>query len=219
MLQANRRLTNGLQFQTNYTLSRAMDNGQSSLTFIATTFRSMPSIQRLKMRLSNFDRRQKFVASVVYNTNFASLRDNAAGHIFNGWTIAPILNAFSGARVTGFISGGISPTASASQAAHVRLVCSRQRRLYTPGGGANGSGGANRFAGLPRNFFKQPNIWYVDLRVSRRFKITEGTKLEFLGEGFNLFNRTQVTGVNSTMYNLSGTTLTANAHVPLDDRG
>src|SRR6185436_2957878 len=29
VLQANRRLTNGLQFQMNYTLSRAYDNGQS----------------------------------------------------------------------------------------------------------------------------------------------------------------------------------------------
>ena len=35
VLQANRRLTNGLQFQMNYTLSRAMDNGQTSQTFVA----------------------------------------------------------------------------------------------------------------------------------------------------------------------------------------
>jgi hypothetical protein len=82
----------------------------------------------------------------------------------------------------------------------------------TPGGGANGSGGANRFALVPRNFFKQPNIWYVDMRLSRRFNITEGTNLEFLVEGFNVFNRTQVTGVQTTMYNLSATapTLTFN---------
>ncbi len=35
VLQANRRLTNGLQFQSSYTLSRAQDNGgsQSSATF------------------------------------------------------------------------------------------------------------------------------------------------------------------------------------------
>jgi len=78
----------------------------------------------------------------------------------------------------------------------------------TPGGGVNGSGGSNRFAGLPRNAFKQPNIWYIDLRLSRRFKITEGTKLEILGEAFNLFNRTQVTGVNSTLYTQSGSTFT-----------
>jgi hypothetical protein len=41
------------------------------------------------------------------------------------------------------------------------------------------------------------------LRISRRFKITEGSKLELLAEGFNIFNRTQVTGVNNRMYVLS----------------
>lgn len=199
VLQANRRLTKGLQFQMNYTLSRAMDNGQGSQTFVSNNVPFNAFDPAGEDALSNFDRRQKFVASVVYNTDFAGLRDNAAGHIFNGWTIAPILNAFSGARVTGFISGSINPTSFGFASSS------------TPGGGANGSGGQNRFAGLPRNYFKQPNIWYVDLRISRRFKITEGTKLEILGEAFNLFNRTQVTGVNSTVYNLSGTTLTANS--------
>lgn len=199
VLQANRRLTDGLQFQVNYTLSRAMDNGQTSQTFVANNVPFNAFDPAAEDALSAFDRRQKFVASLVYNTDFDAFKDNAVGRaIFNGWTIAPILNAFSGARVTGFISGGINPTSFGFSSSS------------TPGGGANGSGGANRFAGLPRNYFKQPNIWYVDLRVSRRFKITEGTKLEILGEAFNLFNRTQVTGVNSTVYNLSGQTLTFN---------
>lgn len=212
VLQANRRLTKGLQFQMNYTLSRAMDNGQTSQTFVANNVPFNAFDQAGEDSLSAFDRRQKFVASVVYNTDFAAFRDNAAGHIFNGWTIAPILNSFSGARVTGFISGGISPTTFGfSGSACTPGVFPAATGCTTPGGGANGSGGANRFAGLPRNYFKQPNIWYVDLRLSRRFKITEGTKLEFLAEAFNLFNRTQVTGVNSTVYNLSGSTLTSNA--------
>ncbi|HEX5703742.1 MAG TPA: TonB-dependent receptor [Pyrinomonadaceae bacterium] len=196
VLQANRRLTDGLQFQVNYTLSRAMDNGQGSQTFVANNVPFNAFDPAAEDALSNFDRRQKFVASLVYNTDFASLRDKPAGHIFNGWTIAPILNAFSGARVTPFVSGGVSPTAFGFAS------------NTTPGGGVNGSGGSNRFAGLPRNAFKQPNIWYVDLRLSRRFKITEGTKLEILGEAFNLFNRTQVTLVNTTAYTQSGTTMT-----------
>ena len=146
--------------------------------------------------LSAFDRRQKFVASVVYSPN--PFTDGAAKHIFNGWTFAPILNSFSGQRVTGNISGNINPQSFG--------FASNQ----TPGGGANGSGGANRFALVPRNFFKQPNIWYVDARLSRRFSLSEGVKLEVLAEGFNVFNRTQVTFVNSTIYNLSGSTLTFN---------
>jgi outer membrane receptor protein involved in Fe transport len=200
VLQANRRLTNGLQFQINYTLSRAQDNGQSSVTFTSNNLPYNAFDQQAEDGLSNFDRRHKFVASVVYNTNFASLKDNKVGRaIFNGWTIAPILNAFSGQRYTGNISGSISPTAFGFAS------------NTTPGGGANGSGGSTRFAFIPRNFFKQPSIWYVDTRLSRRFAVTEKTKLEVLVEAFNLFNRTQVTTVNTTMYTISGTTLNFNS--------
>ena len=197
VLQANRRLTAGLQFQTNYTLSRASDNGQSSVTFTSNNLPFNAFDQPNEDGLSNFDRRQKFVASVVYSPNPFS--DGAAKHIFNGWTLAPILNAFSGQRFTGNVSGNINPQSFG--------FASNQ----TPGGGVNGSGGATRFAHVPRNFFKQPNIWYVDMRISRRFAITEGTRLELLAEGFNVFNRTQVTGVQGTLYNLSGNTLTFNA--------
>jgi hypothetical protein len=160
VLQANRRLTGGLQFQTNYTLSRASDNGQSSVTFTTNNLPFNAFDQSAEGGLSNFDRRQKFVASVVYSPN--PFTSGAAKHIFNGWTFAPILNAFSGARFTGNISGNITPTSFG--------FASNQ----TPGGGINGSGGAGRFALVPRNFFKQPNIWYLDARLSRRFSLSEG---------------------------------------------
>jgi hypothetical protein len=185
-----------LQFQTNYTLSRASDSGQSSTTFTANNLPFNAFDEPGEDALSNFDRRQKFVTSVVYNPNPFS--DGAAKHIFNGWTIAPILNAFSGQRVTGNISGNINPTSFGFASSQ------------TPGSGVNGSGGSSRFALLPRNFFKQPNIWYVDARLSRRFSLSEQVKLEVLAEGFNVFNRTQVTVVNGTIYNLSGSTLTYN---------
>jgi hypothetical protein len=78
------------------------------------------------------------------------------------------LNAFSGQRVTGNISGNINPQSFGFASSQ------------TPGGGINGSGGATRFGLFPRNFFKQPNIWYVDARLSRRFSITERVKVEVL---------------------------------------
>lgn len=189
VLQANRRLTNGLQFQSSYTLSRAQDNGgsQSSATF-TPGFSSLfdPFDPQADSGYSAFDRRHKFVASVVYNTNFKSL-DGAGKAILNGWTISPIVNMFSGFRYTpvtnSFSTSGVFGT--------------------SPAGGVNGSNGSLRFGLLPNNFFHAPSIKYVDLRVSRRFTIKENAKLELLAEGFNIFNRTQVTGVNNRMYVLS----------------
>jgi hypothetical protein len=192
VLQANRRLTDGLQFQTSYTLSRAQDNGgsQSSATF-TPGFSALfdPFDSQGDNGLSPYDRRHKFVASVVYNTDFASLRDSVGGKILNGWTFAPIVNMFSGFRYTP-VTNGFSPSAVFG---------------FSPAGGINGSNGSLRFALLPIGAFHAPATKYVDLRISRRFTIKEDAKIELLAEGFNIFNRTQVTGINNRMYVVSCT--------------
>ena len=208
VLGFNRRLTDGLQIQSNYTLSRAYDNGQTSATFTNNNNPSNAFDQRGENALSAFDRRHKFVFSLVYNTHYKN-KDNKVAHaLLNGWTIAPIYNAFSGARYSGNVSGSISGPANGfatCTSGGVTAAC------FTPGGGVNGSGGSTRFALAPRNFFKQPPIKYLDLRLSRRFAIGEKAKVEVLAEAFNFFNRTQVTSVNTTLYSLSGSTLTFNA--------
>ncbi|HEX5602288.1 MAG TPA: carboxypeptidase regulatory-like domain-containing protein [Pyrinomonadaceae bacterium] len=195
VLQANRRLTHGLQFQSSYTLSRAQDNGgsQSSATF-TPGFSALfdPFDAPADSGLSPFDRRHKFVASVVYNTNFTGFGDTAKA-ILNGWTIAPIVNMYSGFRYTA-VTNGFTPPAA---------VATGSTFGTSQAGGINGSNGSLRFGLTPNNSFHTPSIKYVDLRVSRRFKVTEGSKIEFLAEGFNIFNRTQVTGVNNRMYVLS----------------
>ena len=182
-------MTNGLQFQTSYTLSRAQDNGgaQSSATF-TPGFSALfdPFDAAGDDGLSPFDRRHKFVASVVYNTDFKNL-SGASAHILNGWTIAPIVNMYSGFRFTP-VTNSFSPSAVFGA---------------SPAGGINGSNGSLRFGLLPNNAFHTAPIKYVDLRLSRRFTIKENAKIEFLAEGFNIFNRTQVTGVNNRMYNVS----------------
>jgi outer membrane receptor protein involved in Fe transport len=188
VLQANRRLTNGLQFQTSYTLSVAKDNGQNSQTFTPSFSAPFdPLNQSGEAGYSAFDRRHKIVASVVYNPQYKNKNNKALHALLNDWTIAPVVNIFSGARFTGttnsFSTSGVFG--------------------FSQNGGVNGANGSLRFAYLPNNFFKQPPIKYVDLRVSRRFTIKENYKIEVLAEGFNIFNRTQVTGVNNQIYNLS----------------
>ncbi len=218
VLQFNRRMTKGLQVGSNYTLSRAYDNGQSSVTFTSNNLPFNAFDQGGENALSGFDRRHKFTFSLVYNTSYKN-KDNKAAHaLLNGWTISPIFNWFSGQRYTGNVSGSISASAAGFTPNAATGICigpagsdpATTPACFTPGGGINGSGGATRYPGLPRNFFKQPSIQFLDLRLSRRFPIGEKAKIEVLAEAFNFFNRTQVTSVNTTLYNLSGTTLTLN---------
>jgi len=177
--QVNRRFTDGLQFQSSYTWSRATDTGQVSQTFTAGNVPFNVFDLSKEPGLSNFDSEHKVSVSAVWApTPFGD--DNRVGKaIFNGFTLAPVFYAFSGSPH----SGGVSVSNAGGP------------------GGVNQSGGNNRFPLLERNFFRRPKIVNFDMRLSRRFHFKEETALEFLVEAFNLFNRTQVTDVNSTMYN------------------
>jgi hypothetical protein len=189
VLQLNRRYTDNLQYQVNYTLSESRDNGQNSSTFTDTNDVFNPYDLNWEKGVSNFDVRHKFVASAVWHPDYVS-KDNRVAHaILSGFNIAPILTINSGTPYSAGVSGNISGAP-------------------TGGGGLTGSGGGNRFPLNARNNFRQPMVWNMDLRVSRRFNFTESMNVELLAEGFNIFNRTQVLTVDSTAYNLSGTTLT-----------
>ena len=75
VLQFNRRMTGGLQVQGSYTLSRAYDNGQSSVTFTSNNLPFNAFDQTGENALSNFDRRHKFAFNLVYNTHYGN-KDN-----------------------------------------------------------------------------------------------------------------------------------------------
>jgi len=191
VLQINRRFTGGLQFLANYTLSKATDYSQISQTFSTGNVPFNVFDPRAERGRSNFDRRNKFVVSAVYSPR-VKVDNKALRAVADGWTIAPVFQFYTGLPYNGNVSGSVSGT--------------------TPGGSLNGAGSSsNRFPLVVRNAFTGPNVKNLDLRISRRFYITEKMNFEILGEAFNLFNRTQITGLNTTFYNLSGTTLTYNS--------
>jgi len=185
-VQLNRRLTKGLQFESSYTLSKATDNGQSSAIFPGGNYPSNPLDLSADQGPSDFDVRHKFTATTVWSS--ASLRSNSrlAHSVFNGFTVSTVFFAKSGAPY----SAGVGGTAPGGL------------RVGITGGGMPS---LSRFPLFSRNAFRMPKIVNVDLRVSRRFRITNGVNLEVLGEAFNLLNRTQVTELNTRMYVAGGT--------------
>jgi hypothetical protein len=196
VLQANRRLSNGLQFQVNYTRSRTTDTGQNSATFTFTNGPLNPFDLSFEPGRSNLDVPHRFVASAVWTPGAPwGLKDSKVGRaIFDDWTIAPIVLVQSGTAYSANISG-FGPSSI--------------------GGGITGSGALGRIPILfERNAFRQPKIVNVDLRLSRRFRFTETMNLEFLAEAFNLFNRYQVTSVNTTLYTFSGSNLSFTPNGP-----
>jgi hypothetical protein len=187
VVQLNRRLTSGLQFDSSYTLSKATDNGQSSLSFVTSA--NYPS-NLLDLGAdqgpSDSDTRHKFTAAAVWAPSPLGSHERLPQAIFDGFTLSAVLSARSGepysAGVGGSAAGGL--------------------RAGITGGGLPG---LSRFPLFARNAFRLPKIVNLDLRVSRRFPITNRTRLEVLGEAFNVLNRAQVTELNTRMYVIGGT--------------
>jgi len=203
VIQFNRRLTNGLQFQVNYTRSTARDLGQSSTTF--TTANNVLNAFDIgaESGRSFLDVPNKFIANAVWQPKYKNA-------FAKDWTFSPIFSAYAGVPLNTFISATI-PLPGFSQDPSCWPGAVTTNQCSTPGGGQNGSGGATRLGLAPRNGYRLPKIWNFDMRVSRRIRIDESKALEFFIEGFNLFNRTQVTGMQNQIYSASTTAATCNA--------
>lgn len=195
VLQANRRFTNGLQFQANYTFSKAEDVGQRFGTFAPSgpTF-SNPFDIGLDEGRSDNDIPHRFVASAVWAVGKSfGLEETRVGQLlFDGFQIAPIVNIASGRTIAGTI--GSNPSAGGT--------------LGGTSSGLLGSGGPSRAFFIERNSFRRPKTTTVDLRLSKRFGFTETMNLEFLAEAFNLFNHSNVTDVSATLFNFGSATAT-----------
>ncbi|HEX8139237.1 MAG TPA: TonB-dependent receptor [Pyrinomonadaceae bacterium] len=61
--------------------------------------------------------------------------------------------------------------------------------------------GPNQFGNAGRNSLRGPAFWQSDLSIFKRFGLTEGTKLEFRAESFNIFNHVNLGLPNSTVDN------------------
>jgi hypothetical protein len=184
-LQVNRRLTNRLQFDVNYTLSKATDNGQISATFTSVNTPLNPLDLSADQGLSNLDVRHKFGGSVIWSPSFFAEDQKIKHAVFTGFTFSPLFVVASGGRYSAGTSG--NPAGGVSS-------------------GLTGAGSSlNRVPLFSRNSFRQPKILNVDLRISRRFGVREKTSVRVLAEAFNLFNRTQVTGLNTRLYTIGGT--------------
>jgi outer membrane receptor protein involved in Fe transport len=184
-IQANHRMSHHMQFSANYTWSHALDNGVNGQTFIATNSLFNPFNLNSDYGNSIYNVPQRFVINAVLTSPWKF--NGWSKWLANDWEIAPVYQIQTGLPISVGVSGN-APGATVS--------------------GINGSGGANRI--LSRNSIQQPGTWITDLRVSKSFAVTERYKVELLTDFFNLANKQNVTGMNTTGYTITGTTLNPN---------
>ena len=119
------------------------------------------------------------------------------GYLFNGYSLAPVLEWRTGLPYTLRTTGAIPSTK------YVDTV-NRIETLSGLGASINGSGGDNRIAQIGRNTFRYPAVCNVDLRAAKTFRFGERADLELIGEAFNLLNHQNITNIDSTGYLIDG---------------
>jgi hypothetical protein len=199
VLQFNRRMTKGLQFQASYTLADSRDDVTSYSATPTGNYPSDPANLAFDQGPSNFDMRHRFTAGIVWQPQYFDHASNGAVRwLLSGWNIAPVFTAATGLPFT--------PTTSGNPASGLGNAAS----------GVLGAQGNSRVPFLERNSYRFPGQNDMDLRISRRFNIGERVKAELSGDAFNLYNHFNATSVTTLMYTLGGTaanpTMTYNAN-------
>jgi len=64
----------------------------------------------------------------------------------------------------------------------------------------DGNSANDRTPGVGRNTFSLPRMFSLDARVTKNIRLGERSRIQILIEGFNVFNRTNLTAVRTTQF-------------------
>ncbi len=233
-----KRLSNGLQFKSAYTWSKALDTTQGQHggeSGGAPNQGVAPHNPSQDKGPADFDTRQSWTVNGLYQ--IPSLIDNAgiAGKIVNGWRVSTIFTAKNGLPFTPLLSGNRSRSlANGANADHPDVVAGRSASDIILGGpdryfdptafsvqpiGFLGTSGRNQYMG--------PNQVNVDLSLTKEAALGmlgESGKIEFRAEMFNMLNHANfnIPVAGRTVYTATPTAPTdvaASSAVPLETAG
>ena len=198
-VRIEKRLSRGVSFNANYTLSKAIDD--ASDPGATTNEANLPQNVRdhhAERALASFHHAHRFIASGMYELPFGKGKpflneSGVASAIFGGWRLTAIATFESGAP---FTVNDQTDRANIGQGPPQRPNCLRDPNL------SSGEQTVDRFfdtsAFVPaafgtfgncgRNIVIGPGTKLFDLAATRNFRFDESKTLEFRVEAFNLFN-------------------------------
>lgn len=196
-VEVKRRFSNNFQFNLAYTLAKA-ENLSGSAGGDGSGSEGPFSGARLQNQfdpISNraaatTDQRHRLVLNGIFNLPKIQTGSRLSRALVNGYRLSGIYTAESGRPFSAVISlPNIPFTVNGAQ--------------YNGFGGLFGQGSSNDqnlAPSIQRNSnYGQPN-YRLDLRLARDIKLSERFTLELIGEGFNIFNRSNFNGFATTIY-------------------
>ncbi len=229
-----RRMSEGLQFDLNYTYSKSMDIGSNAERinhFQGSGFASQVINAWYPNQLrapSDFDTTHQINANGVYQLpvgrgkRFASGINRWADAVVGGWTLSGLWRWSSGYPFS--ISSGFGWATNFDEQSMAVLDGSRPKTgtfivngqpnvFKNPNNTADPTSAINQFrAALPgesgqRNNLRGPGTFNIDASVSKSWNFTERQSLRFSAEAFNLTNTPRF-DVGTMQLNLAGNSIT-----------
>jgi Carboxypeptidase regulatory-like domain/TonB-dependent Receptor Plug Domain/TonB dependent receptor len=230
-LRLEHRFSKGLYFLNSFTWSKALGDSEQALEYFSNLTGANPqNIRNLAAERgpSSYDVKFINVTSVLYQLPFGKGRQfmNKANPIldalFGGWELNGINTANTGLPVNVYYSPSaandvtglsaeyrgqaferpnVSGSAASQSTAQSLLTYFAGYTFTTPPASAP-------FGNLSRNAFRAPGLEQFDLAVNKNFRITEGIRLQFRSEFFNVLNHTNFGPPNDVSTSTSFGTIT-----------
>ncbi len=225
-----RRLKNGLSFQSRYTWSHSINDG--SVGGGESTGPENVNCLECDKGPSVYDVRNNIAVNTEYELPFGPGKTyldhtGALGKVVGGWTLSSIGLWHTGHPLTVQmdLSGTIDPTVFPNSPFALNGLTynyflpddndvTNQRPDIVPGvpltlshAGLNSplvnaaafqappvdaNGNFTRFGNEPNGAIRAPNVWQIDLALTKETKLTERVAMEFAVQAFNIFNHVQL---------------------------
>jgi hypothetical protein len=220
-VKLERRFSRGFLLLNTFVWSKALDNASGHLETSGGDDSRISYTRRDSYKgVSGYNQPLNNTFTVIWEVpygkgkRFGSSAPTILDLALGGWNISQTTTANSGLPVNlvynpvsrlqvgtvGAIRANVigDPVLPESQRPIRELYLNRDTVLEVPN---NNATVANPYGNVGRNTVIAPGYFGTDLGVHKRFAITEGIKLEFRGEFFNLFNRTNLLAPDSNRSN------------------
>lgn len=206
---AERRFSHGLQFQSNLTWSKAIDDTSSSNISFGNNAIGDPFNLRWSRGISSQDRPLVWVSNFVYTAPTLKGHNLLMREALGGWELSGIYNWYSGAGITvGAGSNGSNNSFAdqyqdradrvAGQPLNVKQGSRSNWLNHYFNTAAFTSNAAGTFGNSGKNIMRGPHTTYGDAGIDKNWQFRERYGLQFRWEFFNVFNHPSFGAPGST---------------------
>jgi hypothetical protein len=215
-VDANHRLAHGLQIRGVYTYGKALDDGDSLNTSVATNspaFAADPLNPRLDYGPAAFDIRHSGVINATYDLPFGRGLKAWERQIVGDWQLSGIETVQSGLPFTPQLS--YNPSNDGDTRNPVRpswnpafsgpVILGLPGEYFNPDAFIQPASGA--YGNVGRNLLNGPSLATLDFSLAKKFAISERVGLQFRSEFFNILNRANFNNPNPVVFSAAAPAL------------